>query len=173
MVLGSLPESYRPLLSSITATAKITNTPLTAHELISLISEEYEHRQLSDRRPGRKAGNSALNAREAKGKGRVSATSSKSNPDITCFNCDCKGHYKTDCWRPGGGKEGQGLNQQRKRGERPPKQAANSAADSSEPADQYAVVMSDLASVARDLNVPVERRGAIVDSRGRVPECRV
>ncbi|KIK32340.1 hypothetical protein CY34DRAFT_101709, partial [Suillus luteus UH-Slu-Lm8-n1] len=107
MILGSLPESYRPLLSSINAASKITKTPLSSYELISLITEEYEHRQLTERRPNKKGG-SALVVREAKGKGRASSSTSKANSDITCFNCDRKGHYKTDCWRPGGGKEGQG-----------------------------------------------------------------
>jgi KUP system potassium uptake protein len=49
---------------------------------------------------------STLSAREAKGKGRQSARPSKVSQDITCFNCNCKGHYKTYRWRPGGGKEG-------------------------------------------------------------------
>lgn len=49
MILGSLPESYRPLLSAINAAAKITKTPLSP-----------------EKRPGKKgAGNSALSAREA------------------------------------------------------------------------------------------------------------
>lgn len=47
MILGSLPESYRPLLSSINAASKITKTPLS-----------------SERRPNKKGG-SALVAREA------------------------------------------------------------------------------------------------------------
>jgi hypothetical protein len=48
IILGSLPESYRLLLSSISAAAKITKSPLTSNELITLITEEYEHRQLTN-----------------------------------------------------------------------------------------------------------------------------
>jgi len=48
IILGSLPESYQPLLSSISTAAKITKTPLTSNELITLITEEYEHHQLTD-----------------------------------------------------------------------------------------------------------------------------
>jgi hypothetical protein len=50
ILLGSLPESYRPLVSSINAAAKIAQKPLTTYELISIISEEYEHRMITDRR---------------------------------------------------------------------------------------------------------------------------
>lgn len=102
--------------------------------------------------------------REAKGKGRTSSSTSKANSDITCFNCDRKGHYKTDCWRPGGGKEGQGPNQQWKKADKGQKQTANAAAESSDPPKHFAFVTSDLASVVKDLNVPVEKRGAIMDS---------
>ena len=40
-----------------------------------------------------------------------SATDNKhlKKKNVECFNCKKKGHYKADCWAPGGGKEGQGL----------------------------------------------------------------
>jgi hypothetical protein len=62
----------------------------------------------------KKGANSALSA-SAKGnggKGRNSK-SAPTNPDAVCYNCECKGHYKEDCWRKGGGKEGQGPNQKK------------------------------------------------------------
>jgi hypothetical protein len=46
IILGSLPESYRPILSSINAAAKITQRPLSTYELVNVITEEYEHRLL-------------------------------------------------------------------------------------------------------------------------------
>jgi hypothetical protein len=48
ITLGSLPESYRPLVSSINAAAKIAQKVLTPYELVSVVTEEYEHRQLSE-----------------------------------------------------------------------------------------------------------------------------
>ena len=54
IILGSLPESYRPLLSSINAAAKIASKPLSPYELINVVTEEYEHRQLTERRTGKK-----------------------------------------------------------------------------------------------------------------------
>jgi hypothetical protein len=105
-----------------------------------------------------------LSARESKGKGRTpSAPTKSSNPDAVCYNCDRKGHYKTECWRPGGGKEGQGPRQQKRKGERSQKQTANAAAESEAQDNQYAFVTSDLATIAKDLNIPIEKRGAIVD----------
>src|ERR1700737_4477660 len=59
---------------------------------------------------------------DRKGKGR------KTNADITSFNCGKKGHKKADCWGPGGGKEGQGLNQKSgKRGRMRMEESANIA----------------------------------------------
>src|SRR5882757_11246195 len=118
IILGSLPETYRPLVSSINAAAKIAQKPLTPHELLNVITEEYEHRQLSERRTAKKGGNSAFTAKAAKGKGRESANSSQANQDVTCHNCECKGHYKSDCWRKGGGKEGQGPKQRGREAEK-------------------------------------------------------
>jgi len=46
IIIGSLSESYRPLLSSINAAAQITKKLLTPYELVNVVSEEYEHRQL-------------------------------------------------------------------------------------------------------------------------------
>jgi hypothetical protein len=47
-----------------------------------------------------------------------------------CYNCDCKGHYKADCWRPGGGKEGQGPKQQQWKGGNSQRQTASTATES-------------------------------------------
>jgi hypothetical protein len=114
-------------------------------------------------------GSSALSARLPSGKGKVS-TPTQSNPDAVCYNCDRKGHYKTDCWRPGGGKEGQGPRQQHKRGGRTQKQAANTAKEAEEN-NNYAFVTSDLAGIAKTLIVPADRRGAIVDSGASAHFC--
>src|SRR5882762_1428718 len=106
ILLGSLLESYRPLLSSINATARIAKTPLSPYELVNIVSEEYEHRQLSSRGNSKKGGNTALSAKTGAKNDRAGNRS-----DVTCFNCDRKGHYKSDCWRAGGRKEGQGPSQ--------------------------------------------------------------
>jgi hypothetical protein len=117
IILGSLPESYRPLLSSINATARINKKILIPDELINLITEEYEHRLLTDSK-AEKRGGSALSANESgHRRKRGSANNAhQNNQETVCYNCNWKGHYKQDCWRPGGGKEGQGPNQKRNQG---------------------------------------------------------
>lgn len=70
MLLGSLPESYRPILSSISTAARITQTPLTSNELITVITEEYEHHLLMDRCGLKKGGNSALMAKSGPGRNK-------------------------------------------------------------------------------------------------------
>lgn len=152
ILLGLLPESYRPILSSISTAARVTQTPLTSNELITIITEEYEHRLLTDRRSLKKGRSSALSARANNSKGRQSnTTAAQSNPDAVCYNCDRKGHYKSDCWRPGGGKEGQGPQQRQRCGGHTQKQTANTATEQEH--DEYAFVTSDLAAMAKGLNV--------------------
>lgn len=100
IILGSLPKSYHPLLFFITATtaAKITKSPISPYELISIIMEEFKHRQLTDCCPGKKGSNATLATKDTKGRVRMSTSSmSKDNPDIRCYNCEQKEHYKADC----------------------------------------------------------------------------
>ncbi|KAH7917300.1 hypothetical protein BV22DRAFT_987644, partial [Leucogyrophana mollusca] len=49
MILASLPASYRPLLSSISAVSKIMQRPFTSTQLIDQVTEEYEHQLIVDR----------------------------------------------------------------------------------------------------------------------------
>ena len=163
IILGSLPESYRPLLSSINAAARISQKVLTLYELVNVISEEYEHCQLMDNRPLKKGSNAALSASASTGKKHGNNSANTASQDITCYNCDRKGHYKADCWRSGGGKEGQRPRCGQRRGGNSQKQSANAATEP-EQKDNYAFATSDLASVAKQLNVPVDHRGAIIDS---------
>lgn len=171
IILGSLPELYCPLLSSISAAAKITKSPLTPNKLISMITEEFEHRLLTERRPSKRGKDVALSAtKTGQERSRTAGTSSQKTQEVHCVNCDRKGHYKADCWRAGGGKEGQGPNQRRNRNNRLSKQAANAATEPGN-TENYAFATSDLASVAEGLNLPTERRGAIMDSGATAHFC--
>ena len=63
IIMGSLPESYRPTLSAISANARMNGKNITPTDLIQVITEEYEHRQLTGKLQMKKGGNSALTAR--------------------------------------------------------------------------------------------------------------
>lgn len=88
IMLSSLPESYRPLVLSINTAAKIAQKQLTPYKLISVVTEEYEHRQLSEHRTGKKGGNSAFIAKMTHRRSRESGSSNQASPDIVCHNCD-------------------------------------------------------------------------------------
>jgi len=110
IILGSLPSSYDPYISAVNATSSVLGSTLSADDLMLTITEEYECRNLKNK-SGKKDDNVALYSNDT-GKGRKGGSSSKKN--VECFNCGKKGHYKSDCWAPGGGKEGQGPNQKGK-----------------------------------------------------------
>src|SRR6202522_289469 len=110
IILGSLPGSYDPYISAVNATSGVLGKTISADNLILTITEEYECRNLKSKN-GKKDENVALYSNDAK-KGRKEGSSSKKN--VKCYNCKKKGHYKSECWAPGGGKEGQGPNQKGK-----------------------------------------------------------
>ena len=81
-----------------------------------------------------------------------------------CFNCRRPGHWKDDCWRPGGGKEGQGPKQQTKKAKVKEKtENANTATTESSNVEVAFVCTSDFVDIANALNIPEDRRGALID----------
>ena len=164
IIMGSLPESYRPTLSAISANAQMNCKDITPSNLIKVIMEEYEHRQLTGQLLMKKGGNSALSAKSDKRKPNNSRkggnSANSANMDVECYNCHRKGHYKTDCWRPGGGKEGQtpqhrGHNNQGGRAQM--KQSA-SAASALTPQDNFAFTST------ATITTPQNTAEAIIDS---------
>jgi hypothetical protein len=147
IIMGSLPDSYRPIISALEAAAGYLSKVVTAQELITAVNVEYEHRLLCNPQSARKGRNATLHAGNGTRQGRGATK------DTVCYNCNKTGHFKTDCWAKGGGKEGQRLTGQGRRNGG--KTAANTAAAAAAPSsDNYAFATS----------VQVGQGGTIIDS---------
>jgi hypothetical protein len=119
-LIASLPASYNNSVSSISASVRLGSTALTADIFEHFIIDEYERIQVQDKLSEPK--DEALTADSSK-----KNTKEKDKHRVECFNCKKKGHYKSECWAKGGGKEGQGP--KRSKG----KEDAASAEDKKEP----------------------------------------
>ncbi|CDO78280.1 hypothetical protein BN946_scf184674.g2 [Trametes cinnabarina] len=119
IIMGSMPSSYEPYLSAISATSRVTGAVLSPDELMEALADEYERRTLRAKSAKRSTDSAdiAMSASDQNGK-------KKSKKNIECFNCKKRGHYKSECWAPGGGKEGQGP-----KGKPKPKETAAAAAE--------------------------------------------
>jgi hypothetical protein len=60
IVMGSLPDTYRPTISTLEATAGYSSKVVTAQELITAVNIEYEHRLLCNPQSARKGRNTTL-----------------------------------------------------------------------------------------------------------------
>ena len=93
VLIGSLPPSYNSPIDSLTSLCNVNNIDITPTAVIRPATREYEKRTL---RKENKAQDEAF-----------TATTPANKKNAECFNCKCKGHYKSECWRKCGGKEGQ------------------------------------------------------------------
>src|SRR3984957_18516231 len=105
ILIGSLPDSYRTMLSTVTRTARVTGNTLPASEVVNMVIEEAAVRKRQTERS--KSSELALQTSKAThGKGFKSSAK--------CSNCGKTGHEKPDCYSKGGGKEGQAPWQKKK-----------------------------------------------------------
>jgi hypothetical protein len=135
IIMGSLPDSYQPIISALRAAAGYSYKVVTAQELITAVNVEYQHRLLHNPQSARKGGNAVLHA------GNSTRQGQGATKDIVCYNCNKTGHFKMDCWSKGGGKEGQRPTGQGRRNGG--KTAANTATAAPAPSpDNYAFATS-------------------------------
>jgi hypothetical protein len=113
IILGSLPTSYDPYISAVNATSSVLGKTVSADDLMLTLTEEYERRTLRNK-TGKKDDNAAFYSNDSGKESKGGSSSSSKKRNIECHNCHKKGHYKSECWAPGGGKEGQGPNQKGK-----------------------------------------------------------
>ncbi|KAJ7477405.1 hypothetical protein FB451DRAFT_1172961 [Mycena latifolia] len=113
--VASLPEKFRPLLTTIATASRLAGPPISSAMLIQEIYEMADkntvHANIDD------AEQTAMAASSGRGRARATREGKK---DVKCENCDRTGHSKRDCWSKGGGKEGQapGTVEQGKGGEK-------------------------------------------------------
>jgi hypothetical protein len=171
IVMSSLPESYRPTLQTITAAERANklssgkSSVMKSPDLIAFLIEEAQHRVINDER-GKNA-ELAL-AAHTKRANRNKPAKKKRSDNVTdndseeeCENCHKPGHNKDDCWAKGGGKEGQGPRQNRRK--KP--ETATVAVDSTEDDELFAFTCtSNYADVAESLKLPRSKLGTCVDS---------
>ncbi|KAL0952924.1 hypothetical protein HGRIS_014936 [Hohenbuehelia grisea] len=106
ILIGSLPQSYRPVVSTILTASRIMRTTLDSATLIGQLYEEADHRKTQ----GQDDRSRETAALAGSGGKRGNARGGKPKSDrakLKCPNCSKTGHTKEDCFAPGGGKEGQ------------------------------------------------------------------
>src|SRR5215471_4504867 len=157
MIRKSLPPSYRPLLQSISTAARITGRPMTSDQLIQCIHEEVDLKAIEKRRD-KMAEDTALLA----SKGRQGNQKRKKTPDPSknCSNPNClrAGHVIAECYRKGGGKEGQGPWSKKKKAD-----SANTASTNKDPVALVALVTTVNLDEAEALSARSQDPTIIID----------
>jgi len=103
IILGSLPPSYDPHTSAISATSSVVGKTQSPDALMHAVTNEFDCRILSS--AGAKEENDTFYSNDS-GRGRKGGSSSWKV--LKCFNCGKKGYFQADCWAEGSRKEGKG-----------------------------------------------------------------
>jgi hypothetical protein len=98
MIRKFLPASYRSLLQTLSATARVNQKILTSDQIIAAIHEEADEQKVH-----KEADKAAKNAAMVAAHTKKRAEKKK----VKCTNCKRDGHKREDCFLKGGGKEGQ------------------------------------------------------------------
>lgn len=101
-IIASLPSTYDPTVSWIITAASLAKPD--PETIIKLVTDDYDRCTVNHRiKPKWDEKDTTFHAEGgAKGDARDQKKKAK------CHNCSKLGHYKSECWAKGGGKEGQG-----------------------------------------------------------------
>src|SRR6266851_2277545 len=110
-LLVSLPRSYEGLISTLSGASHLTKTKITADSFRAFLLDEYEHRLIREKQDA-KGGKDGKDSKDEAFAADSNKRKDKDKRKVECHNCHKKGHMKADCWAKGGGKEGQGPQQQ-------------------------------------------------------------
>ena len=101
LILASLPKGYHPLLNTISLQNDTSTTSLKPQVMVEMILEELNYLQIKESQS--KVTQNPMMAKGGKGKGKKpwkgtrSTSRGATNPDIKCWTCGEKGHYKDKC----------------------------------------------------------------------------
>jgi hypothetical protein len=95
IILGSLPKSYWPFISTISMSAKMSKTPLEPTNIVETLIEEYDHLMIDENKS-----KNAETTMAANKKGKGNGKTKKWHKDAKCFNCNEIGHISKTCPKP-------------------------------------------------------------------------
>ncbi|KIM64210.1 hypothetical protein SCLCIDRAFT_115539, partial [Scleroderma citrinum Foug A] len=122
MILSSVPMSYEPTLSAMTASAKVSRQDLPPEVIMSTLLNSYDLCQTKLPKKSTSRNDDAA----------YSVNASKKFTG-SCNNCSKKGHKAEDCWAEGGRKAGQQPKKKWKPKEKGKEEAATADATDGEP----------------------------------------
>jgi hypothetical protein len=112
IILSSLPDSYNIMTNSLTMIMAASNQALSPSDLMSIIKSEYDCHKLRKNggEPNNNNGSNQALTITIRNKPSISTVNKDMPNQLTCTNpsCNRSSHTISDCWRKGGGKEGQG-----------------------------------------------------------------
>src|SRR5258708_15941173 len=98
VLIESLPSCYDSHSDSLTSSCDVNNMDITPTAVICAATCEYKKHVLWEENKAQDKAFAATTEADKKAKKK----------EVECFNCKKKGHYKSECWAKGGGKEGEG-----------------------------------------------------------------
>ena len=157
LILGSLPESYRPIVQTISIQRVSDGDLPKSSALYKIIINEASHRVIMSERSN---GSGAAMFAKTKSKKAKKSGTPKKDFDGDCYNCGVKGHMSRNCLEPKKDKSGK----QTSRKDMADKKSGSVAALANDEELFAFTCTSDYALIAKARGIKKSEMGAIVDS---------